>query len=144
MSTTEQSNALHDASAPAEDTDPTHAQPPTGDEDRSCYDLFCGGPPDMEWNYMRWQTEILCGFSVALAQVSEATAFAFVAGVEPYVGLTAGWIVGLITALFGGRPAMICGATGAIAAVQTSMVDEDGTEHTRACATGAELLCYRR
>merc|ERR1712166_257503 len=82
----------------------------------------------MEWNYTRWQTEILCGFSVALAQVSEATAFAFVAGVEPYVGLTAGWIVGLITALFGGRPAMICGATGAIAAVQTSMVSEDGVE----------------
>ena len=61
--------------------------------------------------------ELLSGLTVALALVPEAIAFAFVAGVEPLVGLYAAFIVGLITSVFGGRPAMISGATGALAVV---------------------------
>lgn len=63
------------------------------------------------------KTEILSGLTVALALVPEAVAFAFVAGVEPQVGLYAAFIVGLITSIFGGRPGMISGATGALAVV---------------------------
>ncbi|MGB0689279.1 MAG: SulP family inorganic anion transporter, partial [Candidatus Puniceispirillum sp.] len=63
------------------------------------------------------KTEILSGLTVALALVPEAIAFAFVAGVAPLVGLYAAFIVGLITAVFGGRPGMISGATGALAVV---------------------------
>ena len=50
------------------------------------------------------KTEILAGLTVALALVPEAVAFSFVAGVHPLVGLYAAFIVGLITAVFGGRP----------------------------------------
>jgi len=52
----------------------------------------------------RVRVEVLAGLTVALALIPEAVAFAFVAGVEPLVGLYAAFIVGLITAVFGGRP----------------------------------------
>ena len=59
----------------------------------------------------------------------EAVAFAFVAGVHPLVGLYAAFIVGLITAVFGGRPGMISGATGALAVVMVALVAEHGVEY---------------
>ncbi len=76
-----------------------------------------------------YKTEILSGLTVALALVPEAVAFAFVAGVNPLVGLYAAFIVGLITALIGGRPGMISGATGALAVVMVSLVAEHGVEY---------------
>ena len=66
--------------------------------------------------------DILSGITVALALVPEAVAFAFVAGVDPLVGLYAAFMIGLITAVFGGRPGMISGATGALAVVMVSLV----------------------
>lgn len=77
----------------------------------------------------RLKTEILSGLTVALALVPEAIAFAFVAGVHPLVGLYAAFIVGLITALIGGRPGMISGATGALAVVMVSLVAIHGVEY---------------
>ncbi|SFJ32180.1 SulP family inorganic anion transporter [Jannaschia pohangensis] len=68
------------------------------------------------------RVEVLAGLTVALALVPEAVAFAFVAKVDPLVGLYAAFIVGLITALIGGRPGMISGATGALAVVMVSLV----------------------
>jgi len=73
--------------------------------------------------------EVLSGLTVALALVPEAVAFAFVAGVAPLVGLYAAFIVGLITALFGGRPGMISGATGALAVVMVSLVADHGVQY---------------
>ena len=64
-----------------------------------------------------YKDDILSGMTVALLLVPEAIAFSFIAGVDPMVGLWSGVFVGLITAIFGGRPGMICGATGAIALV---------------------------
>ena len=61
--------------------------------------------------------DVLSGITVALLLVPEAIAFSFIAGVNPMVGLWSAVFVGLITAAFGGRPGMICGATGAIAIV---------------------------
>lgn len=77
----------------------------------------------------QWRVEILSGLTVALALVPEAVAFAFVAGVHPLVGLYAAFIVGLITAAFGGRPGMISGATGALAVVMVSLVAQHGVEY---------------
>ena len=68
------------------------------------------------------KNDILSGLTVALALVPEAVAFAFVAGVDPLVGLYAAFMVGLITACIGGRPGMISGATGALAVVMVSLV----------------------
>ena len=73
--------------------------------------------------------EVLAGLTVALALVPEAVAFAFVAGVHPLVGLHAAFLVGLITALIGGRPGMISGATGALAVVMVSLVAEHGVDY---------------
>ena len=70
------------------------------------------------------KNDILSGLTVALALVPEAVAFAFVAGVDPLVGLYAAFMIGLITSIFGGRPAMISGATGALAVVMVSLVAE--------------------
>ena len=75
------------------------------------------------------KTEILSGLTVALALVPEAVAFAFVAGVHPLVGLYAAFIVGFITAVIGGRPGMISGATGALAVVMVALVAEHGVEY---------------
>ncbi|MDB9746884.1 SulP family inorganic anion transporter [Candidatus Pelagibacter sp.] len=75
------------------------------------------------------RVEVLSGLTVALALVPEAIAFAFVAGVAPLSGLYAAFIVGLITALIGGRPGMISGATGALAVVMVSLVMDHGAEY---------------
>src|SRR5210317_2342826 len=75
------------------------------------------------------QNEILSGLTVALALVPEAVAFAFVAGVEPLVGLYAAFMMGLLAASFGGRPGMISGATGAMAVVMVSLVADHGVEY---------------
>ena len=73
--------------------------------------------------------DVLSGLTVSLALVPEALAFAIVAGVAPLVGLYAALIVGLITALIGGRPGMISGATGALAVVMVSLVAQHGVEY---------------
>ena len=77
----------------------------------------------------RIKIEILSGLTVAMALVPEAIAFAFVAGLAPLSGLYAAFIVGLITAVFGGRPGMISGATGALAVVMVSLVANHGPEY---------------
>lgn len=68
--------------------------------------------------------DILSGLTVSLALVPEAVAFAFVAGVSPIVGLYGAFMMGLITSIFGGRPGMISGATGAMAVVMVSLVQQ--------------------
>lgn len=70
------------------------------------------------------KNDVTSGVTVALALVPEAVAFSFVAGIDPLVGLYAAFMVGLITAIFGGRPGMISGATGALAVVMVSLVKE--------------------
>ena len=75
------------------------------------------------------KTELLSGLTVALALIPEAIAFAFVAHVEPLVGLYAAFFVCLITSVFGGRPGMISGATGALAVVMVSLVQQHGVSY---------------
>ena len=67
------------------------------------------------------KNDILSGALVAVALVPEAIAFSFIAGVSPVVGLYAAFIIGLITALMGGKPGMISGATGSVAVVFVSV-----------------------
>ncbi len=70
------------------------------------------------------KNDILSGLTVALALVPEAVAFAFVAGIDPMVGLYGAFMMGIITSLFGGRPGMISGATGAMAVVMVHMIQK--------------------
>ena len=85
------------------------------------------------------KNDVLSGLTVALALVPEAVAFAFVAGVEPLVGLYGAFMMGLITALIGGRPGMISGATGAMAVVMVALVATHGVQYLFAAVvlTGA-------
>jgi len=66
--------------------------------------------------------DLLSGLTVALALVPEAVAFAFVAGLPPITGLYGAFIMGIVTAVFGGRPGMISGATGATAVVMVALI----------------------
>lgn len=75
------------------------------------------------------KNDLLSGLTVSLALVPEAVAFSFVAGVDPLVGLYAAFLVGLITSIFGGRPGMISGATGALAVVMVSLVAQHGVQY---------------
>ncbi len=84
---------------------------------------------DEKLSVSRVRIELLAGLTVALALVPEAVAFAFVAGVHPLVGLYAAFLVGLVTALIGGRPGMISGATGALAVVMVALVAQHGVEY---------------
>ena len=81
--------------------------------------------PGFDWR--KYKGDTLSGITVSLALVPEAVAFAFVAGVHPLVGLYAAIIVGLITAIFGGRPGMITAAAGSLAVVMMNLVMEHGT-----------------
>jgi len=83
--------------------------------------------------------DILSGLTVALALVPEAVAFAFVAGIDPLVGLYGAFIMGIVTSLFGGRPGMISGATGAMAVVMVHLISK-GDEVGNALATPIENL----
>ena len=73
--------------------------------------------------------DVLSGLTVALALVPEAIAFAFVAGVSPLIGLYSAFFIGLLTAVLGGRPGMISGATGAMAVVVVGLVAMHGVEY---------------
>lgn len=85
-------------------------------------------------NFFRQRSEsvkddVLSGVTVALALVPEAIAFAFVAGVSPLIGLYSAFFIGLISAIVGGRPGMISGATGAMAVVVVALVSIHGVEY---------------
>ena len=79
------------------------------------------------------KNDILSGLTVALALVPEAVAFAFVAGIDPMVGLYGAFMMGIVTSLIGGRPGMISGATGAMAVVMVHLIQ-------RGNQVGLELL----
>lgn len=87
-----------------------------------------------------YKTEILSGLTVALALVPEAVAFALIAGLSPLTGLYAAVVMALITSVFGGRPGMISGATGAVAVVLVSLVQSHGVEYVFAAVVLAGLF----
>lgn len=87
-----------------------------------------------------YKTEFLSGLTVALALVPEAVAFALIAGLSPLTGLYAAFMMGLVTSIFGGRPGMISGATGAVAVVLVTLVKSHGLEYIFATVILAGLL----
>jgi sulfate permease, SulP family len=89
---------------------------------------------------VNYKTEVLSGLTVAMALVPEAVAFALIAGLSPLTGLYAAFVMGLITAIFGGRPGMISGATGAVAVVIVSLVVSHGVEYVFATVILAGII----
>jgi len=89
---------------------------------------------------VNYKTEILSGLTVALALIPEAVAFALIAGLSPLTGLYAAFVMGLVTAVFGGRPGMISGATGAVAVVIVALSISHGPEYIFATVILAGIL----
>lgn len=87
-----------------------------------------------------YKTEVLSGLTVALALIPEAVAFALIAGLSPLTGLYAAFVMGLITSVFGGRPGMISGATGAVAVVLVVLAQSHGPEYVFATVILAGVL----
>ncbi|MCW8837382.1 MAG: SulP family inorganic anion transporter [Thiovulaceae bacterium] len=85
------------------------------------------------------KNDILSGLVVAVALVPEAIAFSFIAEVSPIVGLYTAFILGLITALIGGKPGMISGATGAVAVVLVGLSLEANTMLKASGIAGEDL-----
>ena len=89
---------------------------------------------------VNYKTEILSGLTVALALIPEAVAFALIAGLSPLTGLYAAFVMGLVTSIFGGRPGMISGATGAVAVVLVTLAQSHGVEYIFATVVLAGIL----
>jgi sulfate permease, SulP family len=87
-----------------------------------------------------YKNEVLSGLTVALALIPEAVAFALIAGLSPLTGLYAAFSIGLITSIFGGRPGMISGATGAIAVVLVALAKSHGVEYIFAAVVLAGVI----
>lgn len=87
-----------------------------------------------------YKTEVLSGLTVAIALVPEAIAFAMIAGLSPLTGLYAAFTMGLITSIFGGRPGMISGATGAVAVVIIALAQSHGVEYIFATVVLAGII----
>ena len=89
---------------------------------------------------VNYKTEVLSGLTVALALVPEAIAFAIIAGLSPLTGLYAAFVMGLVTSIFGGRPGMISGATGAVAVVIVVLAKSHGVEYIFATVVLAGII----
>lgn len=72
--------------------------------------------------------DVLAGITTSLAMIPEVVAFAFVAQIDPLVALSGAFIIGLITAIFGGRPGLISGAAGAVAVIFVHLISEGHTK----------------
>ncbi len=89
---------------------------------------------------VNYKTEVLSGLTVALALIPEAVAFALIAGLSPLTGLYAAFVMGLVTAILGGRPGMISGATGAIAVIIIVLAKSHGIEYVLATVILAGII----
>ncbi len=76
-----------------------------------------------------YKIEILAGLTVAMTMIPESLSFAILAGFPPLVGLYAAFIMGLVTAVLGGRPGLISGGAGATAVVLIALMQSHGLEY---------------
>jgi sulfate permease, SulP family len=113
---------------------------PTDGQAAVCIACHNGRNSVRGFNVQETKMNVLSGLTVALAMVPEAIAFALVAHVSPLTGLYAAFIVALITSVFGGRPGMVSGATGALAVVMVSLVVTHGVEYLFAAVILMGLL----
>ena len=75
------------------------------------------------------KNDVLAGMVGTFALIPEVIAFSFVAGVDPEVGLFASFVIGIVIAITGGRPAMISGAAGSVALVAAALVHSHGLQY---------------
>ncbi|RZJ64802.1 MAG: SulP family inorganic anion transporter, partial [Flavobacterium sp.] len=89
---------------------------------------------------VNYRNEILAGLTVAMTMIPESLSFAILAGFPPLVGLYAAFIMGLVTAIFGGRPGMVSGGAGATAVVLIALMQSHGIEYVFAAVVLAGVF----
>lgn len=89
---------------------------------------------------VNYRTEILAGLTVAMTMIPESLSFAILAGFPPLVGLYAAFIMGLVTAIFGGRPGMVSGGAGATVIVLIALMKSNGLEYVFAAVALAGVI----
>ena len=89
---------------------------------------------------INYKNEILAGLTVAMTMIPESLSFAILAGLSPLTGLYAAFIMGLMTAIFGGRPGMVSGGAGATIVVLMALIKSHGVEYLFATVILAGLI----
>ncbi|WP_343746202.1 SulP family inorganic anion transporter [Chitinophaga sp.] len=89
---------------------------------------------------VNYKTEVLAGFTVAMTMIPESLSFAILAGLSPLTGLYAAFLMGLITAVFGGRPGMVSGGAGATVIVLIALMQSHGVEYVFAAVALAGVF----
>lgn len=89
---------------------------------------------------VNYKNEILAGLTVAMTMIPESLSFAILAGFPPLVGLYAAFIMGLVTAIFGGRPGMVSGGAGATVVVLIALMQSHGIEYVFAAVALAGVI----
>ncbi|WP_298731929.1 SulP family inorganic anion transporter [uncultured Chitinophaga sp.] len=89
---------------------------------------------------INYKTEVLAGLTVAMTMIPESLSFAILAGLSPLTGLYAAFLMGLITAVLGGRPGMVSGGAGATVVVLIALMQSHGVEYVFAAVALAGVL----
>ncbi|MDR5591936.1 SulP family inorganic anion transporter [Christiangramia sp. SM2212] len=89
---------------------------------------------------VNYKTEVLAGLTVAMTMIPESLSFAILAGFPPLMGLYASFIMGLVTAIFGGRPGMISGGAGATVIVLIALMKSHGLDYVLAAVALAGVI----
>lgn len=89
---------------------------------------------------VNYKTEVLAGITVAMTMIPESLMFAILAGFPPLVGLYGAFIMGLITAIFGGRPGMVSGGAGATVVVLIALMNSHGLDYVFAAVVVAGII----
>ena len=89
---------------------------------------------------VNYKTEVLAGLTVAMTMMPESLSFAILAGFPPLAGLYAAFIMGLVTAIFGGRPGLISGGAGATVVVLIALMKSNGIDYVFAAVALAGVI----
>jgi len=89
---------------------------------------------------VHYRNEVLAGLTVAMTMIPESLSFAILAGFPPLVGLYGAFIMGLVTAIFGGRPGLISGGAGATVVVLIALMQSHGLEYVFAAVALAGVI----
>ncbi len=89
---------------------------------------------------VNYKNEIFAGLTVAMTMIPESLSFAILAGFSPLTGLYAAFIMGLVTAIFGGRPGLISGGAGATVIVLIPLMISHGIEYVFATVVLAGII----
>ena len=89
---------------------------------------------------INYKNEILAGLTIAMTMIPESLSFAILAGLSPLIGLYGAFIMGIVTAIFGGRPAMVSGGAGATIITLIALNAKYGEQYIFAAAALAGVF----